>query len=401
VPKRSLPAPSRTRPLPALRRTTRLHAGGNGRRPGPLRAGHALRLRDVRQPAVRGVVREHGQVRGREGAVLLELAGLHRQGRQELPDAGVLREADRRRRHLRHRRQRQQRVLRQGAEPARRLRVDRPRHHRAHRLDGSSDGRPRLAAEAQPRQHPARRQQPGREPEEPRLGPQPRLQRPVAERLHRHRLQQEGDRLAGRQLLRAADAVGPQGQGQPAQGDARHHGLHAQGQRRRPHRLRQHRVGAGDRGARGLGAERPGAPLHRQRLPRGPRQRRPRRVRGVVRRHHGAGEPGHRVGRPRGGSVPLVGQHAGAEQGGAQDARRGAHELLLPARHGCPAGRLGLVRLPGRGCAEGDGEDRSQPGRPAVDLPHRGLPGQHVLVHVAGRGDGEAVRHGLLAGDRV
>ena len=48
----------------------------------------------------------------------------------------------------------------QGAQPARRLRADRPRHLRAHRLDGRADDRAGLDPEARPRQHAQRRRQP-------------------------------------------------------------------------------------------------------------------------------------------------------------------------------------------------------------------------------------------------
>ena len=64
--------------------------------------------------------------------------------KQEDLDAAGLRAADRDHGRLHRRRQRQRRVLRQGAQPARRLRADRARHDDADRLDGRPDDRPRL-----------------------------------------------------------------------------------------------------------------------------------------------------------------------------------------------------------------------------------------------------------------
>ena len=54
-----------------------------------------------------------------------------------------------------------------------------------------------------------------------------------------------------------------------------------------------------------------------------------------------------------------------------QGQRRGADELLLPARGRRDPRRVGELHLPGRGRPRGDGEDRPQPRRRAADLPHR------------------------------
>ena len=63
---------------------------------------------------------------------------------------------------------------------------------------------------------------------------------------------------------------------------------------------------------------------------------------------HAVRQPGHQVGRARGGPGPLVGQHDGAEQGRPQGERREADELLLRARGGGHARRVGELHLPGR-----------------------------------------------------
>ena len=65
------------------------------------------------------------------------------------------------------------------------------------------------------------------------LGPRPAVPRPVAERPDRHRLQRRrGPR--GEELRGAAHPRGPQGPDHAAHRDARHDGLRAQGDRRRP-----------------------------------------------------------------------------------------------------------------------------------------------------------------------
>ena len=69
----------------------------------------------------------------------------------------------------------------------------RPRPDRPHRLDGRADGAARLRAEEGQERDPER-VQPRFDAPAPSLGPEPRVQPPLAVRLHRHRLQPEADR---------------------------------------------------------------------------------------------------------------------------------------------------------------------------------------------------------------
>ena len=85
-------------------------------------------------------------------------------------------------------------------------------------------------------------QEPARAPARPPVGPEAHLLRAVADRADRHRLQRQADQ-GGAQLRGADHQPRPQGQDHPALGDARHHGLHAQGGRRRPQQL--HRTSSG------------------------------------------------------------------------------------------------------------------------------------------------------------
>ena len=121
------------------------------------------------------------------------------------------------------------------------LQVHRPRRLRGDRLDGRPDDRPGLDPEARPRQDAQRRRQPDRLPQVARLGPQPRLQRPVAERHDRHLLQLRAHR-PGDQLRGAAHPPRPQGQDRAAHRDARHDAVHAADAGQRPERLHRRRV---------------------------------------------------------------------------------------------------------------------------------------------------------------
>ena len=61
--------------------------------------------------------------------------------------------------------------------------------------------------------------------------------------------------------------------------------------------------------------------------------------------------------------------------------RREVDRLLLRARGGGEAGRVGQLHLPGRGRPRGDGEDRRLPRRQPADLPLREGPREHVRLH--------------------
>ena len=91
-----------------------------------------------------------------------------------------------------------------GAQPARRLQADRPRHHDADRLDGRPDGQPRLAAEARQGQAcPTSTPTWCRPSSRPSWDKNRDYSRAVAERPDRHRLQRQADQ-GGPQLRRAA-----------------------------------------------------------------------------------------------------------------------------------------------------------------------------------------------------
>ncbi len=178
----------------------------------------------------------------------LQLAGVHRPQEEGRVDAQRLPGAHRDHRRLHRRRQRQQRVLRQGEEPARLLPADRPRHDRPDRLDGRPDDLAGLDPAARQGEGAQPARQPDRAAAQAAVGPGPDLPRAVAERPDRHRLQRRQDRR-GEELRGPDHPAGAQRQDHPAQRDARHDGLHAQGRRRRPEQVHRRRLGQRDRQA--------------------------------------------------------------------------------------------------------------------------------------------------------
>ena len=124
----------------------------------------------------------------------LQLDRLPRPAQGRRLDVQAVPRGDRHRGHLQRRRERQRGVLRQGQEPARLLRADRPRHVHADRLDGRPDDRPRLDPAAGPQDGAQPAQEPHEAAPRSRLGPRRDLPRAVAERPDRHRLQRRQGR---------------------------------------------------------------------------------------------------------------------------------------------------------------------------------------------------------------
>ena len=193
-----------------------------------------------------------------EDAALLQLAALHRREegqarRQEghgLPDAGEVREGHRHQGRLRRRRQRQLRVLRDRAQPARGLQAAPAATSSTltdwmaarmvdlgwiQKLDKAKipnvDGQPASTTLKSPSW------------DKDRDYSVP-WQSGLTGIAYNAKLDQGGP-----QLRRAADPLRPQGQGQPALGDARHDAVHAAARGRRPRGLHRRRVRRRDRPA--------------------------------------------------------------------------------------------------------------------------------------------------------
>ena len=311
--------------------------------------------------------------RQREEAELLQLAALHRRrGRQDVPHPRRLPDADRHQGHLQHGHQRQQRVLRQGAQPARRLRADRPRHHRAHRLDGRPDGRASAGSRSS-----TRPTCPNVDAnlvdtlQSPAWDPDREVLRAVAERPDRHRLQ---PKYTGEVSQRrgAAHPRRPQGQDHAAHRDGRHDGLHAQADRAPTRATSPTTSGT-----------RPSTSWRRSSTPArsagSPATTTPGRSTTATSCACEAwsgdviavqyDNPDIKFVAPEEGLALWSDNMLVPEQGGPQGQRREADELLLRARGRGAAGGLGQLHLPGRGRRGGDGEDRPSPGRQPADLP--------------------------------
>ena len=250
--------------------------------------GSLARLRHQGRATDRGWLRQRGPLRHREETRLLQLAAVHGRGRQGRVQAAEPRRVHHEDRHpgdLHRGHQRQQRVLRQGAEPARRLPEHRPGHHRADRLDGGPDDPARLDPEAGPGEDPERAGQPASVAAQPPLRHGEPDLHPVAVRprragLQRQRHQGDPDRR------RTAHPPRPQGQGDRAQRDARHHGPAARLERARPGELHRRPVRRRAQQAQEGRRLRADPQVHRQRLRARPGQGRHRRVHRLVRRRH-------------------------------------------------------------------------------------------------------------------
>ena len=335
----------------------------------------AVRLRHPGAKQTARVVRQQGPVGEREDAGLLQLAALHRRegssGRQEvtLPIAREFeKESGIKVNYITDVNDNTE-FFGKCAQPARRLPAHRPRHHDADRLDGRPDGQPRLAAEARQGQHAQRRGQ-----------PRSTLQVADWDKNRDYSVPWQSGLTGiaynakltkrGAQLRRAAHPPGPQGQGQPALGDARHDAVHARcstgadpgtspttsGTRPRP---LQQAADAGQIRAF-TGNE------YTQDLVKG----------NIVACEAWSGDviqlqfdnPDIKFVAPEEGLALWSDNMLVPNKATPPDQRRGADELLL--RPGSPQARgLGQLHLPGRGRPAGHGEDRPQPRRQPADLP--------------------------------
>ena len=283
----------------------------------------------------------------RQDAPHLQLAALHRQA-----DRARLREGHGHQDRVHRGHQRQRRVLRQDRRAAQAEPEHRPRHHRAHRLDGGPHDQSRLRGPARRRQVP-QQGEPGRQREGRELRSGPQVQRAVAVGHDRRRLQPEEDRPRAHQHQRHLRPQ-VQGPGHDADRDAGHprpgDAGHGQGSRQGHQGRRRGRRGQDQEGAR----ERPDPEVHRQRLRRGPGGGQHRdRVR-LVGRHPGAGgrQPGPPVDRAQGRRHAVLRQHDDPQDlrpagpGDGLDQLRLRSQALGPdrGRRALPVGRQGHRR---------------------------------------------------------
>ena len=175
----------------------------------------AGRLRHQGAKQTAGVLRQHGPVRDREEAELLQLAALHRRRRQDKKrrrPSTTFEQRDRHQGHLHRGRQRQRRVLRQG-----RATSSPPASRPAATSSCSPTGWPPGWSGSAGSRSSTRPRCPNVDanlldpPQEPRVGHGPRVLRAVAERPDRHRLQRQGHRARSRsfdELLTRPDLKG-------------------------------------------------------------------------------------------------------------------------------------------------------------------------------------------------